>query len=152
MALAITDILDAVQSHAARSGLFDRAVGGHEPVNPPGNGLSCAVWVDSVEPVRSSGLASTSARLLTNVRLYLPATTEPLDDIDPVLTAAVDTLFVAYIGDFTLDGLVRAVDVFGQHGTPLRARAGYLEQAGVVFRVYTIDLPLICNDLWDQAP
>lgn len=152
MALAIGDILDRVQSHAAASGLFDRPVGTHEPLNPPGHGLTCAVWPGRITTVRTSGLNSTSVLLVFSVRLYTPAIQEPLDDIDPNLVAAVDVLCTAYNGDFTLGGHVREVDVFGQHGTPLDARDGWLEQDGAVYRVYTITLPLIVNDLWDQAP
>jgi hypothetical protein len=152
VALAISDILDAVQSHAAASGLFDRPVGLHEPLNPPGHGLSCAVWPGRILPVRSSGLNTTSALLVCAVRLYSPATQEPQDDIDPNLVAAVDTLCRAYAANFKLGDLVRNVDIFGENGQSLDARDGWLEQAGAVFRVYTINLPLIVDDLWPQAP
>jgi hypothetical protein len=152
MALAITDILDAVQSHAARSGLFDRAVGGHEPPNPPGNGLSCAIWPGRVHAIRGSGLATTSSLLALSVRLYSPVTQEPQDDIDPHLVTAVDVLCTAYCADFTLDGLVRKVDILGEFGTSLDARDGWLEQADAIFRVYTITLPLVVDDLWPQTP
>lgn len=151
MALDVQGIVDAVQSHAAASGLFDRPVGTHEPLNPPGFGLTCAVWVQDLSAVPSSGLAATSARLILNVRLYLPLTAEADDTIDPHLTAATDTLMAAYNGDFTLDGQVRQVDILGIHGERLAAKAGYLEQDGTVFRVFTIVLPLIVNDLWEQV-
>ncbi len=61
MALDSAPIINAVVSHAMASGHFEQ-VNGHEPANPPGHGLTAAVWVDLVEPVRSSGLARTSAR------------------------------------------------------------------------------------------
>lgn len=151
MALAIGSILDAIESHALAAGLFER-VGTHEPTNPPGSGLSCAVWVQDVQPVQSSGLASTSVRVVFSVRLYSSLLQEPADAIDPDLTAALDVLMAAYVGDFTLGGTVRVVDLRGADGTALRAQAGYLEQDGMVFRVFTITLPVIVNDLWTEAP
>lgn len=151
MALNILSILDAIVSHAAASGHFEQ-VNGHEPQNAPGHGLAAAVWVDRVDPVRTSGLDSTSARLIFNVRLFTPMAQEPADAIDPHLMAALDALLRAYVGDFTLGGLVRQIDVRGQHGQQLEARAGYISQAGAHLRVYTIALPVIVNDLWDEAP
>lgn len=151
MALNITSLLDAVTSHAAASGHFEQ-VNQHEPVNAPGAGLTCAVWVEGVAPVRTSGLASTSVRLVFNVRIYASAISEPLDAIDPAVVAAVDALCAAYVGDLELGGQVRQVDVRGQHGQPLEVRAGYVPQDGQPLRVMTIALPVIVNDLWTEAP
>ena len=151
MAINATGILDSILSHALASGLFER-VNGHEPKSAPGNGLSAAVWLDSIGPVVSSGLAATSARLAVNVRLYTAMLADPQDAIDPNLIAAVDTLMTAYSGDFDLGGNVRNVDLLGQAGTPLSAQAGYLNQDGKLFRAMTILLPLIVNDVWEQVP
>lgn len=150
MAIDITGILDAVVSHAAASGHFE-TVNGHEPANAPGHGLTAAVWADRVTPVRSSGLASLSVLLVFNVRVYTSAVQEPPDAIDPNLISAVDTLCAAYAGDFTLGGLVREVDLLGQHGQPLDVRAGYIQQDGQLYRVATISLPVVVNDLWTEA-
>lgn len=152
MSLGITSILDAVVSHALASGHFE-AVNGHEPQSAPTTGgLTAAVWADRITPVRTSGLASTSVLVVLNVRLYTSAVQEPADAIDPALITAVDTLCAAYVGDYTLGGLVRAVDVRGQHGQPLDVRAGYIQQDGALLRVLTIALPLVVNDLWEEAP
>lgn len=154
MDLDINGILDGVVSHTAASGWFDR-VNQHEPGNAPGHGLTAGVWVDDMQPARgSSGLASTSALLVFNQRLYSNMLQEPADSIDPNLTAATDALFRAYVGDFTLGGLVRQIDVRGEHGVPLRARAGYVKfpDDGGTYRAYTITLPTVVNDLWDEAP
>jgi hypothetical protein len=151
MALDIRTILAAVESHALASGFF-QAVNGHEPKSAPQNGLTCAVWVEQIGPARGgSGLDSTSARLALNVRLYTPMTSEPEDAIDPALMDALDALLAAYSGDFELDGLVRQVDLLGTYGDPLSVRAGYLTTSGAEYRVMTITLPLIVNDLWEQV-
>jgi hypothetical protein len=151
MALDIRTILAAVESHALASGYFD-AVNGHEPKSAPQNGLTCAVWVEQIGPARGgSGLDSTSARLALNVRLYTPMVQEPEDAIDPALMDALDALLAAYSADFELDGLVRQVDLLGTYGDPLSVRAGYLTTSGAEYRVMTITLPLIVNDLWEQV-
>lgn len=150
MALDVTTILDGVVSHALASGYFER-VNQHEPKSPPGNGLSAAVWADRIEPVRSSGLLSTSARVVFQLRIYSGMLTEPQDDIDPNVMLAVDGLMTAYSGDFSLGGNVRSVDLLGQSGTPLSAQAGYISISNNMYRVMTITLPVIVNDVWDQV-
>lgn len=149
--LNVRTLFDQVQSHAMRLGLFDR-VGTHEPKNAPGNGLTAAIWADQVQPAGAvSGLAATTARVAFNVRLYSNMLQEPQDAIDPNLTDALDTLFAAYSGDFTLDGTAMAVDLLGMAGQPLQAQAGYLNQDNKLFRVYTITLPLLVAGAWDQV-
>lgn len=150
MTLNISGLLDGVVSHAMASGHFEQ-VNGHEAANAPSHGLTAAVWTDSIQAIRSSGLASTTAVLVFNVRIYTSIQSEPADSIDPNMLTAVDDLCAAYIGDFTLGGLVRQVDIFGAHGQALLVRAGYIQQSGAVFRVMTITLPVIVNDLWEQV-
>lgn len=151
MALNIRGILDAVVSHAMASGHFEK-VNDHEPANAPSHGLIAAVWTDSLQAVgRASGLASTTVLITFSVRVYTSIQSEPADAIDPNMMAAVDDLCAAYIGDFTLDGLVRQVDVLGAHGQPLLVRAGYIQQSGAIYRVMTVTLPVIVNDLWEQV-
>lgn len=145
-------ILDAVVSHAMSTGRFD-AVNQHEPKNAPGHGLTCAIWVQSIEPaVGQHGLIATTARFTLSVRLYTSMLAEPQDLIDPYVVGAVDMLMGAYSSDFTLDGLVRNVDLLGQGGQGMRADAGYLNVSGNMMRVMTISLPLIVNDVWSQQP
>lgn len=152
MTLNITGILNAVISHASASGHLDQ-VNGHEAIHPSASGgITGAVWVDRVTPVRSSGLTSVSSLVVLNVRLYTSAQQQPLDAVDPDIVAAVDALCTAYCGDFTLGGLIRSVDILGSSGQPLDVRAGYLPQDGALQRVMTIWLPCIVNDLWEETP
>lgn len=154
MSLNVRPIIDAIVSHALASGQFER-VNGHEPKAAPGNGLSAAVWVDSVGPARNqSGLAATTALVVFNVRLYSPMLAEPQDAIDPNLTGALDALMTAYSADFELGGNVRNIDLLGTasgNRAPLSAQAGYLNQDGKLYRVYTITLPVVVNDAWTQG-
>lgn len=152
MSIDTNAILDAVASHAMALGAFER-FGLHEPKGPPGQGLSVAFWVQSAAPLAlASGLAATSARLEITCRFYQPMLTEPQDAIDPAIMSAVDALFAALSGDFTLGGLVRNVDLLGAFGVGLSAQAGYQTIDRTMFRVMTIVMPLIVNDAWEQAP
>lgn len=152
MSLDSQAILDAIVSHAMALGVFE-SVNAHEVVNAPGHGLHAEVWADSIAPVAIvSGLAATSALVVWNVRIRGNADAQPRDMVDPNMMAAVDALMNAYSGDFTLDGLVRNVDLLGQAGAALSARAGYLTQGGQTYRIYDITLPVLVNDVWEQVP
>lgn len=151
MSLNSRAIFTAVQDHALSLGIFDR-VGAHEPKNAPGNGLTCAVWAAPMRAVAAvSGLDAASVLMQVMIRVYNPMLQQPLDDIDPSVLDAVDALLGAYVGAFTLGGLVRNVDVLGGHGTALGATPGYLNQDGKLFRVMDVSLPLVINDLWPEV-
>jgi hypothetical protein len=143
-------IQNIIVSHAEKLGLFDR-VNAHEPKNAPGNGLSAAVWADQIVPVQSSGLDSTTIRVSYSIRVYQNMVKEPQDDIDAVVLAGVAALMTAYSGDFTLGDNAREVDLLGAHGVPLAAQSGYLNQDGRLYRVMTITLPIIFNDVFEQV-
>jgi hypothetical protein len=149
MALDINGIINAVTSHAMATGYF-ASVEEHEPKNAPTAGLTVASWFDRIELVPSSGLNASSVRLVLNVRLYARADQQPTDDIDAAMIEAMSALFLAYASDFTLDGLVRQVDLHGAAGEPLQAQGGYIEQDATMQRVITITLPLIINDVYGQ--
>lgn len=151
MTLGLRAIIDAAVSHALELGWFDQ-VSGHEPKRAPGLGLSAAVYAQRLSFVRErSGLNSTSALVVLNVRCMTSMLAEPQDDIDPNLLNAVDALMRAYSGDFTLGDLVANVDLLGAHSPGLAADAGYLNQDQQLYRVVVITLPLVINDLFDQA-
>lgn len=143
-------ILDPLVSHALGTGLFER-VNLREPKSAPGNGLTAAIWGDRIGPVPAgSGLTQTSGRVVFNLRLYQSMLAEPQDLIDPTMLSAVDALMGAYSGDFSLGENVRNIDLLGAHGVALEAQAGYLNQDGRLFRVYTMTVPVIINDMWEQ--
>lgn len=144
-------ILNKLVSHALTLGQFDR-VNQHEPKNAPGNGLTYAIWAQSLAPIaRGSGLAATSGRLEFNGRIYTSMLQQPEDDIDLDVLAATDKLLNTYSGDFELGGQVRDIDLLGEYGQPLQANAGYVSQDNKLLRVMTITIPLIVNDIWAQV-
>ncbi|GAA2360834.1 hypothetical protein Cme02nite_38180 [Catellatospora methionotrophica] len=151
MGIGIDGLTAAVSSHAQALGVFER-FNGAEPKNSPGAGLSGACWVqDLLTDTTGSGLAATGMVLIYNVRLYMHVDDLAPETLDPAMVKALDLLFGAYIGDFTLGGLIRNVDVRGAKGTPLGGRAGYQQIEAGVFRVFTITLPLVVNDVWAEA-
>ena len=146
------DIVDRLASHAMATGLFDR-VNQHEPKTKPGRGLTCAIWVDRIEPARGrSGLNSTDARIVMNVRIYTNMLQNPQDAIDPQVMDAVDRLFEAYSGDFELGDDSRFIDLLGMtQGHPLFSQSGYINIDNMVYRVMTITVPVIVENAWTQA-
>jgi hypothetical protein len=146
-------LTEALRSHALTLGVFE-AVNGHEPVGAPTvTGLTAAIWLQSIEPApRGSGLSITSGVFTYNVRGYSRMVMEPLDAIDPNLTAAMGLLYAAYSGDFQLGGNAMAVDLLGQAGRTMRTEAGYINQDNSTLRVLTMNVPIILADLWTQAP
>lgn len=144
-------ILDAAVSHAEASGHFEW-VTSHEPKSAP-QGVGAAFWANYIGPVAAnSGLDMTSAVLVLNCRIYTSMLMEPQDLIDPRIIEATDALMAAYTGDFTLGGLVECVDLLGMTGERLEARAGYLDIDRKIFRVMTINVPVIVAEAWEQAP
>lgn len=151
MALAINEILDVVVTHAQNTGWF-QSVTEYESKQSGTNSLTAGVWVESITPLKSSGLTSASVRLELEMRIYGSTMTEPYDDIDSNITKAVDDLFTAYIGDFDLGSNARHIDIYGAHGLPLSVRSGYLNMNGREARVFQIRLPIIINDVWTESP
>lgn len=151
MSLPVEEILTLLESHALTLGRFDR-VNRHEPKAAPGSGITVAIWADYIGPFpQGSGLAATTGLVVFMVRLYTNMLAEPQDSIDLTLLQANDLLLEEYTGDFKLSGNVRNIDLHGQSGTRLESRAGYLTQDQKLFRVMTITVPLIINDMWPQA-
>jgi hypothetical protein len=151
-ALDIAGIYDAVQTHLSRTGWFDR-IAGHEPKNAPGNGMTAALWMAKLGPdAERSGLAATTGRLVLTVQLYCPMLTEPQDAIDLDLAQATHAVMVALSSDLTLGGLVQTIDLLGMSSSErLGGEAGYLTQDQKLYRVMTITVPMLINDLWEQG-
>jgi len=153
MAIESLDLVERLASHAMTLGVFDR-VNQHEPKSKPGRGLTCAVWIDRIEPARGrSGLDATDARVVFNVRVYTNMLQQPQDAIDPNVMEAMDLLFEAYTDDFQLGDESRFIDVLGMtQGHPLFAQSGYINIDNMVFRVLTATVPVVIERAWTQAP
>lgn len=155
MAVDWSGLIDALASHALTLGVFGR-VNRHEPKSAPGKGLNAAIWVQGLGPAPGgSGLAATSVRAEFAVRVFQDMLSDPQDAIDPAVLTAVDALMSAYSSAFTLSLAstvdVRMIDLLGAYGEPLRAQAGYLNQDNRLYRVMTVFVPLIINDVWTQG-
>lgn len=149
---SINTVFDKVISFAEATGNFD-SVNGHEPKSAPGNGVTCAVWSQDIEPIRAGGLAMTSGRMTLQQRIYTNFISRPFDAIDPKVMAAVADLMAAYSGDFNFggDADVRNVDLLGAYGPSLSAQAGYIDIDKKIYRVMTLTVPVIINDMFAQV-
>lgn len=148
----LDDIFAAVETDCKMIGWFD-TVNGAEPKHaPPGLGLTCCFWLQrGPNPLaEESGLNVTSALLTFFVRVFQNMLLEPQDAIDPNVGKSVSALVRRWHDnyDFDLHPLVRNVDLRGMSGTRLSSVAGYEDLDGKMFRVMTITLPVIVNDVW----
>jgi hypothetical protein len=153
MAINSQDLVDRVASKAKASGKFDR-VNKHEPKSKPGRGLTCAIWIDRIEPARGrSGLTATDARVVLNCRIYTNMLQQPQDAIDPTVMEACDYMFEAFSGDFDLGSESRFIDLLGMtQGHPLFCQSGYINIDNMTFRVMTFVVPIVIENAWTQAP
>lgn len=150
MALNTATILNALRSHAASLGVFEHVVG-HALTNPPHTGVAIAFEFGRFRRSRSSGLAATSGLITYGASIYRPMRTEPQDDIEVEILGAADALMNAYSGDFELGGNVRCVDLLGQESDGLGADGGYAKVGDVPYRAITVNIPLLVNDVFEQA-
>jgi hypothetical protein len=156
--LEMQDLQDAICSVAQRVGHFDTCEA-YEPREAPNTAMHAACWLLSVRPARAASDLYRVATIVTFlVRLYVPAgdgTSQPYDNIDREMFAAVDRLLAAFCAKFTLGGRVRNVDIFGAHSPGLSSEFGYAAFSGnngKKFRIATITLPLIVNDMYPEVP
>lgn len=148
---AVIALRDALVSHAQKLAIFER-VSAHEPKSKPGNGISCAIWAQEIRPLpQASGLAATSGYVVWHSRLMTNMLAEPQDGIETDLLYAATTLLNEYSGNFTLGASVRNIDLLGMYGQSLSMTAGYLDIDRVLYRVATVVLPMVINDMWSQV-
>lgn len=150
MAIKSQLLIDEMASKLLALGRFER-VNQHEFKAAPNRGLSAAVWIDEIEPIRHSGLDATSVRVAFNARIYTDMLTKPEDMIDPRIMEAADEFFASLTGDFTLGGEVRMIDALGAYGKPLQGQSGYINIDNKVYRVFTMTIPIVINDGWSQS-
>lgn len=143
-------LMNSLVDHCLTLGVFE-SVNKHEPEGNAGNYLA-ALWVQSIDPVKSSGLNTTSVRVAFTLRIYSNIVAKPADEIDPNLASAVSAVMAGLSADFTLAEQVREIDLLGQYGTGLSAKAGYLNLSTALYRVMDITVPCIVDDVFDQEP
>ncbi len=137
-----------LRDHAAGLGVFEH-VEGHALQNPPSSGKAVAFELGSLRPYAAgSGLNVTSVELTITASVYRLLQTQPADDIEPSIAGAVAALMVALSADFDLGEQVRNIDLMS-----LAADAGYVKLGGgeTVFRTAVLTIPIVINDVFEQA-
>jgi hypothetical protein len=154
----IVDILSTVESLVAQTGRFE-IVKKNEPVSAPTTGLMAAIWIDSIVPLRRSGINATSISFNLRIRAYMPFRAQPYDIIDVEVLSGISEVMAALTGDLdfsqneTINDSIRCIDILGGEGSgeKLDARAGYLELDRKIYRIMTIRCPVVVNDAFQQA-
>jgi hypothetical protein len=149
----VQNIHNAMVSVVQKSGYF-KQVNDHEPTSPAsGLDMFAACWLQLLRPIAArSGLNTVSGLLVYNVRMYTSQISDQQDYIDPQMIRATAKLMSSYSGAFTLGGLITAVDLLGLSGDiPLSGIAGYLQLGTTKYRVMTITVPMVVDDLFTQA-
>lgn len=148
---AVIALRDQLLTHAQTLGVFDQ-VTAHEPKNVPSARPSCVIWAQEIRPLpQASGLDASSGYVIWHARCQVAAWSEPLDVAETDLLTVATTLMSEYSGNFTLGGSVRAVDLLGMYGESLSMQAGYLSMGDTFYRIATVVLPMIVNDLYLQG-
>ena len=80
------------------------------------------------------------------VRLHRNMLAEPIELTEFELAEAVSAIAEDLLGDFDLGVTVRNIDVAGEFGRPLRARWGYANVGGTMYRVADLFIPVVVND------
>jgi hypothetical protein len=145
--LQVEEITARLVSFVAEQGVVEDVNGG-DIRHMLSGGLRAGIFVTDMTTIQSSGLAVVSVRLEQTIRLYERMQVEPSDVLDVDTLRAVDAICNAIVNDFTIDGIVRQVDVLGAHGQPLRARPGFLPVQEQECRIVDVIVPLICDDVW----
>lgn len=140
-------IMSKLATIGQKSGLFVK-VSKYEPRGQPGSKVTLSLISGPMAPIKSSGLNNASLRWQIDGRVYMPMNYEPAEDLDVILTAAAAKYLEALCGEFTLGGLIRCIDVFGSDGPGLSATPGYIQQGEKLYRVITLEIPLLINQQW----
>lgn len=143
---AYAELVDLISGAHAWGALMQ-----HEPLSAPDvPGVVCCIWpAEPMAPIaESSGLAGADARMPVMIRMLRNALAEPQDQRETDLIDAYDALMEAMLGDFTLHGQVRAIDVLGESGEALAGQWGYLQLDKTIFRIVDVTVPLMINNAW----
>lgn len=149
---SVQAVLDGLHSIAGRLGQFSRVIN-HEPKSAPGDGLSLALWWDSITPLSGiSGQNAVSARVAFRAVAYQAMTFKDEDKIDPHLLGGVLAFLAAVSESFTVGGIAIEVDLLGAYGEPLSAKASYTLIDSKWYRTADIAVPVIIDSAWTEAP
>jgi hypothetical protein len=149
-----TTIRDPIASHVLAAGIYD-TFDGHPPDVVPNSGIHGIQEFGGMKRARGrggSGLASTSMLVIVTVSTFLAIEQEPADDVDPQVVDAANALFSSFLGDFTLGGNVRCIDVGASQGVEMSVDPAYATVGGVKVRAAVLSVPIIMNDLYAEAP
>lgn len=144
-------IQKALATHIKALGGIER-IQEHDPTNAPGKGITACLVAATGDTGPPTGLDRSALRLVWTVRFLMPPGA-PLGGVDPKLMGKAGGLVGRLAADLTLGGLVRAITLRGEGGSPrVEWRFGWVEIGGTLYRLLDVNVPLIINDLFPEAP
>lgn len=151
----IDGIFAEIKNPIMALGIF-KTVAFYEPkAAPPAD--HCALWGDRLRAIpRRSGLATAAFLMMINCRIYNSYGSADFVDqtaaaVEPKVFRAAAAVMGEFIGNFTLETLDGNIDVLGDNGFALDAVPGYINHDGIIFRVITVQIPVIINDLFAEV-
>lgn len=129
-----------------------------EPKSPPvaptrgGSSVAASVFMDDAEVVERTIDGETTERHLAIVRLTSGFIDEPTGDAETDLAEKLNQIMKAIGADADLGERIRVVDFGGIYGRPVRARWGYINIGGTMFRSVDLEIPMIVDGNVTQDP
>ncbi len=146
----IKDTLNVIRSHIAASGYArENQIG--EFKSAPSGQIAAAVWWGGMV-VYEAPLQQLHELHNVFIRFYMNMLQEPQEDIDIRLNEAVAKIEEDLVGDFTLGGTVRNIDIAGQVGDGLTVTTGFETIDGVVYRMADMVFGVQVDNDITQAP
>lgn len=151
MALDTRALQMALVTHAKKLGPF-QDVKAHPPKSAPTTGVTLYLWFGSMRALAfASGLSAGSGLVIFHGRILTNAKQQPFEASDEKVANAVDKYFTELVGNFTLGGLIRNVDVFGESGEALTAQGWWGPIDSAEYRGADLIIPMIINDMWTES-
>lgn len=150
---AINTLISNISSGAKQLGIFQQVLT-HDPKSAPQHDMTLAIRVESIKPsTKFSGLNGTAGIVTFGHRIYVNFLSKPEDQIDGKLLNAVSVLINEYSNEFSFGGTVIAVDLLGADSPGLSSNLAYIPDFDhKAFRIATLTVPVIIDNLWTQTP
>ena len=132
--------LTVIQSHLKAQGRYSEVTIG-EPKRPPPGSLIAGVFMSEIRTPMLT--LSAPIRVYDVIVRHYMQMLEDGSRTESEMARVVGESMEDLEGNFQLDGEIRAIDIGGEYGDSLKAKWGYLDQSGTIYRICDVTVPLI---------